>query len=86
MSNNDEVTWFDLWFPIVFLIIAMIFVFVVRSCEVKDGMKEYNNGICRICGGTYEFVSAVGHKYETNYIYRCDNCGHKIEIADSVVD
>lgn len=41
--------------------------------------EEYNDGICKECGGHYEYVESVGHKHSTSYIYKCDKCGHRIE-------
>ena len=61
------------------LILILIVIFVIsRACSAV----RYNNGICKICGGHYVYQQAVGHRYETNYIYRCDKCGHTIEVDD----
>lgn len=40
--------------------------------------NNFNNGICRICGGQYEFKNAVGYKYTTEYVYVCKQCGNLI--------
>ena len=42
--------------------------------------KEYNNGICPECGGTYHFSQAVGHHSSTHYIYICSNCKKLVEV------
>lgn len=61
------------------LILILIVIFIIsRACS----SARYNNGICKICGGHYVYQQAVGHRYETNYIYRCDKCGHTIEVDD----
>lgn len=43
--------------------------------------KEWNNGICTNCNGSYEFVTAI-KGYKSNYrvyYYTCDTCGKTIE-------
>jgi hypothetical protein len=62
-------------------IIALGFWFLLRIAanETKKDIKLYNNGICSKCGGTYEYSQAIGHKYETNYIYICNSCNNLIE-------
>lgn len=40
---------------------------------------QYNNGICRKCGGTYEYIETVGSYHGAVYIYGCDKCKHRIE-------
>ena len=53
-------------------LMAMIFGKTVKP-EVLS--KEYNNGICQVCGGNYHFSG--GNRF--NYFYTCDNCDHTIE-------
>lgn len=65
------------WQFIALLILLIIIVLFIQSCASND---LYNNGICRICGGNYEFYQAVGHQYFTNYLYKCDKCGNIIEV------
>ncbi len=65
------------WQFIALLILLIIIVLFIQSCASND---LYNNGICRICGGNYEFYQAVGHQYFTNYLYKCDKCGNVIEV------
>ena len=65
------------WQFIILLFLIMFVIWFVTSCNSSN---TYNNGICRECGGHYVFQNAVGHKYETNYIYVCDTCGKLIEI------
>lgn len=40
--------------------------------------KKWNNGYCE-CGGKWEYEQAVGHRYDTSYIYICDKCGKREE-------
>ena len=65
------------WQFIALLILLIIIVLFIQSCASSN---LYNNGICRICGGNYEFYQAVGHQYFTNYLYKCDKCGNIIEV------
>lgn len=65
------------WQFIALLILLIIIVLFIQSCASND---LYNNGICQICGGNYEFYQAVGHQYFTNYLYKCDKCGNIIEV------
>lgn len=71
---------------IIVIILSIIFIFILCLTEyLKDksidnnSMKTYNNGICIICGGQYKFLQAVGHHYNTYYIYKCDQCGELVE-------
>lgn len=43
--------------------------------------KLYNNGIHDNCGGHWVYQEAVGHRFDTGYIYSCDKCGLTIEIT-----
>ena len=65
------------WQFIALLILLLIIVLFIESCASND---IYNNGICKICGGNYEFYQAVGHQYFTKYLYECDKCGNIIEV------
>lgn len=60
------------------LIVAMVFLAV--KCEKCISSDKYNNGNCE-CGGHYEYLEAVGHKYSTTYIFFCNKCGRRIEIS-----
>ena len=63
-------------------IIALILVIAlaVVACigRTNRDEKEYNNGICPLCGEKYHLVG--GHGWHTQYyIYECTKCGHTIE-------
>ena len=53
-----------------------VFTYMIESAK-------WNNGYCE-CGGHWEYEQAVGHQYSTSYIYRCDNCGKRIEVKSIV--
>lgn len=62
----------------IILLIVIIIFFIVA--EIVNN-NQYNNGIC-YCGGTFKYEQAVGHRYETRYLYICDKCGRAIEISN----
>ena len=66
------------WGYIGILITLLVIFFLVNMCASSN---KYNNGICSLCGGKYEFKETVGHEYFTNYVYVCNKCGHLIEIS-----
>ena len=59
------------------LIALIVLLWIIESCI---GAYRYNDGVCKLCGGKYVFQNAVWHRYETNYVYICDKCGHMIEV------
>jgi DNA-directed RNA polymerase subunit RPC12/RpoP len=65
------------------VIIIGVIVVAMYINNSKD-LKKWNNGYCS-CGGRWEYQQAVGHRYDTDYIYKCDKCG-KIEEFDSARD
>lgn len=64
----------------VLLVVALFF--GEYKTQEKHDEKCWNNGHCDACGGTWNYEQAVGHKYETSYIYVCNSCGKRIEISD----
>lgn len=58
------------------LIIVVLILAAMMVADSRD-LKKWNNGYCS-CGGRWEYQQAVGHRYDTDYIYKCDKCG-KIE-------
>ena len=67
--------------------IAAIAIFVgllfgVYKTDTKLDDKLWNDGHCDVCGGSWEYEQAVGHRFSTSYIYVCDKCGKRIEIKE----
>ena len=60
---------------IAILVGILALLMIINSIISAD---NFNNGICRVCGGQYEFKNAVGHKYTTEYVYVCKQCGNLI--------
>ena len=63
------------------LTLGLFFVFVFAAKEQNKAMTErYNNGICTVCGGDYEFSGATRSNTSQYYFYTCEDCGHTIEV------
>lgn len=61
------------------IIVVMVLAVIVANHEAKQGEKNYNNGICTECGGSYYFVDTEHIKNSGDrYYYSCDKCGHTI--------
>ena len=65
---------------IVSLFAALIF--GVHKTSIKHDEKLWNDGHCDVCGGTWKYEQAVGHRSSTSYIYVCEDCGKRIELYE----
>lgn len=68
---------------IVGLILAVgLFFSLVFTVKTQNNIttEKYNNGICTICGGNYEFSGATRSNSSQYYFYTCEDCGHTIEV------
>ena len=79
MENKHE----NLITTIIMIGIVTFFVSIAVICIIFY-KPQHNDGICKECGGQYEFVQAVGHKFDTSYIYKCNKCGKIIEVDDLI--
>lgn len=61
------------------ILIGMLLVLLFISRMINA--TEWNNGYCS-CGGKWIYQQAVGHRYETTYLYECDNCGKTKEFYE----
>ena len=66
----DEFEFNPLAVPIIVLIISIIII----GIDVSVNASQWNDGYCS-CGGRWRYQEAVGHRYSTDYIYKCDECG-----------
>lgn len=65
------------------IVVVLLFaaaLFGVNKAQIKHDDKLWNDGHCDVCGGTWEYEQAVGHRSSTSYIYICDGCGKRIEL------
>lgn len=62
--------WAELIGALIPIIVVIIIVIVVYSIHESP----WNDGYCS-CGGRWRYQEAVGHRYSTTYIYKCDKCG-----------
>ena len=68
-------------FVVIGIFVAILLLaFGIVSCMKHADKIEYNNGVCKKCGGHLEYEQAIGHQYDTSYIYKCDKCGDRIEL------
>lgn len=69
---------------IIIILIALVFVaffFYLHLASISREDKTWNGGHCDICGGTWKYDQAVGHRSSTTFIYVCGNCGKRIELS-----
>ena len=66
--------------PFIYLLIAIAILVVGWFIINIISDAQYNDGICS-CGGTFQYEQAVGHRYNTYYLYICDKCGRTIETS-----
>ena len=71
MTDNNK---FEIKFCLILLAICILIYFII--CNINT--LTWNNGYCK-CGGKWEYQEAVGHRYTTNYLYKCDKCGRIVE-------
>ena len=67
--------------PFIPLLIAIAILIVVSFIDNIISSNQYNDGICSY-GGTFKYKQAIGHRYQTRYLYICDKCGREIEISN----
>ena len=67
---------------ITIVLLCAALIFGVNKARIEHDDKLWNDGHCDVCGGTWEYEQAVGHKTSTSYIYVCDDCGKRIEINE----
>lgn len=73
MRRTSDIPW-------QFIALALLLCAIIWFITSCNSSNAYNNGICKICGGNYKFYQAIGHKYTTNYLYKCEKCGNIIEV------
>ena len=64
-------------------IICLLFWFAVSGAvyaQDKWDNEMWNNGICSVCEGEYNFSGATQYRTSHHYYYTCENCDHTIEL------
>lgn len=74
MRSNDNSS------AVVTVIGIIIAIFIILICHAMND-TEWNNGYCS-CGGNWVYQQAVGHRYDTMYLYECDKCGKTYEFYE----
>lgn len=65
---------------IVTILLFATFIFCIYKVSLKHDDKLWNGGHCDVCGSTWKYEQAVGHRSSTTFIYVCGNCGKRIEV------
>lgn len=68
---------------IVVVILGVIFASFAVIYSERAKVEVYNNGVCKQCGGKYEYLQAIGHRDYTTYLYRCRQCGKMLELSQA---
>ena len=69
------------------IIIALLIVLLaIITISYKIDRDKYNNGICRNCGGTLIYQQAIGHKYSTSYMFKCNKCHKMYEFDKDAIE
>lgn len=66
----------------VIIVLFIVFFGGIYTAMTIQQDKLWNGGHC-ICGGTWEYEQAVGHRSATSYIYVCSDCGKRIELNEA---
>ncbi len=61
------------------LVAAVILLVALYAIHDREGVEEYNGGVCKQCGGHYVYQQAVATHYFTYYVYICDHCNRMVE-------
>jgi len=62
------------------LCLCIVGIIAILSAYNHKTTNDWNNGRCPNDGHEWVYIQAVGHKYSTEYIYACPDCGNKIEV------
>lgn len=55
---------------------GIVFAICAVLCKIDSTVDNNKwNGGYHQCGGKWVYEQAVGHRYSTDYLYRCDKCG-----------
>lgn len=65
------------------VVVVAISLLIIWACftQREAEIEYYNDGICTICGGEYEFSGATRYRSSSEYFYTCEDCGHTIQTS-----
>ena len=72
--------WFNTVIGIWVALLFGLFMTCIMWGETAHEEKMWNNGICSVCEGEYNFSGASKYRTTTEYYYSCEDCGHTIEV------
>lgn len=69
------------------IIVLLIILLVITVISHTIDRNNYNDGVCQNCNGTLIYQQAIGHKYTTSYVFKCNKCHQLYEFdKDSIKD
>ena len=71
---------------LIIIALCIIVLGMFYACSADSSSTVYNHGIHYDCGGKLIYQQAVGHKYSTSYIFKCDKCNELLEFESGAVD
>ena len=51
------------------ILILLAIIFILKAVNATS----WNGGYCS-CGGAWRYQQAIGHRFETTFLYQCDKC------------
>lgn len=68
---------------VIIISIGITFAILAVCCKIDSNVDNTRwNGGYHQCGGKWVYEQAVGHRYSTDYIYKCDKCGMIEEFSE----
>lgn len=83
---NSFLNWFygynyDIFvIPVVVLVFLIVLYVCLYNAQVKKGVENYNNGICKECGEALVYKGSSRNQYSRYDYYICPN-GHVVEVC-----
>ena len=68
---------------VVGIAIALLFGFIFTCgmwLSTEFDLRAWNNGVCAVCDGEYEFRGGSEYRGSHTYYYTCNDCGSTIEL------
>ena len=63
-------------FTAIIITVGIVFAICAVCGKINSNIDNNKwNGGYHQCGGKWVYEQAVGHRYSTDYLYKCDKCG-----------